>query len=79
MIVFISANCNVIISSRWTEFEIVKQNFHVEGNDAALDGGQLKEGVNVTLTCQTSRAYEYCTWKHNNKECTFEWKRVTNL
>ena len=29
------------------------------------------EGSNVNLTCQSSRAFEYCTWSHKDKECHF--------
>ena len=32
-------------------------------------------GDTVELKCVTSDWYEFCSWKHNNQVCKFEWKR----
>ena len=40
-----------------------------------INNDTLKEGDNVILKCVTSDWYEFCSWKHENKICKFEWKR----
>ena len=32
-------------------------------------------GENVIMKCVTSNWYEFCTWKHEERICKFEWKR----
>ena len=41
----------------------------------SIDNDTLKEGDTVILKCVTSDWYEFCSWKHENKICKFEWKR----
>jgi len=41
----------------------------------------LSPGSNLTLTCKADSAWEFCLWKHSNKEvgerdCLLEWKRA---
>ena len=59
----------------WTDFQIIKQTVSIHDKDL-LEPFKVAEGSNVNFTCQTSRAFEYCTWRHMDKECKFEWKRV---
>ena len=30
----------------------------------------------VSLTCQSDRSWEYCTWSRGNLTCQLEWKRA---
>ena len=39
----------------------------------------LKQGSSITLKCQGSESYEYCTWSHGPNKCKFEWKRHVTL
>ena len=56
-------------------FEITESSIYT--NDTKLNGKNLTyiPGETVKLKCVTSDWYEYCTWKHNNDFCKFEWKR----
>ena len=76
--VLVSLNKNNFVTSFWTDFEIVNQTVTVEGADmkSSRQADQVGVGDTMNLTCQASRAYEYCTWSHNGGECKFEWKRV---
>ena len=63
------------IRCSWTEFEIINQKISIDEKEIN-EPFKVEEGSNVNLTCQTSRAFEYCTWSHKDKECKFEWKQV---
>ena len=56
-------------------FEITESSIYTK--DKQLNGKNLTyiPGETVTFKCVTSDWYEYCTWKHNNEFCKFEWKR----
>ena len=47
----------------------------IESNVGSYNNDTLKVGDTVTLKCVASEWYEYCSWKHENQICTFEWKR----
>ena len=64
-----------VIRCSWTEFEIINQKISIDEKEISHPS-KLEVGSNVNLTCQTSRAFEYCTWSHKDKECKFEWKQV---
>ena len=64
-----------VIRCSWTEFEIIKQKISIDEKEISHPS-KVEVGSNVNLTCQTSRAFEYCTWSHKDKECKFEWKQV---
>ena len=66
---------NMWTKCSWTDFRIIKQTVAVHEKEI-VEPFQVAVGSNVNLTCQTSRAFEYCTWRHMDKECKFEWKRV---
>ena len=74
----VSLNKNNFVESFWTDFEIVNNTMTVKGGHmrSLREADQVGVGDTMNLTCQASRAYEYCTWSHNGDECKFEWKRV---
>ena len=59
----------------WTDFQITHKAISIY-EKYLVEPFEVLEGSNVNLTCQSSRAFEYCTWSHKDKECHFEWKRV---
>merc|ERR1712135_278344 len=65
------------IRCSWTEFEIINQKISIDEKEIN-EPFKVEEGSNVNLTCQTSRAFEYCTWSHKDKECKFEWKQFSS-
>ena len=64
-----------VIRCSWTEFKIINQKISIDEKEISHPS-KVEVGSNVNLTCQTSRAFEYCTWSHKDKECKFEWKQV---
>ena len=68
----------VVLSSVLTHshaFEITENSIY--SNDILIHGTQLEfnTGETVTLKCVASDWYEFCSWKHDNQVCKFEWKR----
>ena len=59
----------------WTDFQITNRAIDINGK-YLVEPFKVPEGSNANLTCKSSRAFEYCTWSHKDKECHFEWKRV---
>ena len=77
---FVSGNSNNFITSWGTDFRIIHQNVTVEKSIENLGAPtNLNKSVTVNLTCQSSRAFEYCTWMHMGKACKFEWKWVRSF
>ena len=76
ILVLINKNENNLTMCWWTDFLIVNQNISVEDNQGTSPANQVFVGSAVNMTCQSTRAYEYCTWRHHDKECKFEWIRV---
>merc|ERR1712150_8717 len=35
----------------------------------------VQVGGTVRLSCTSDSDYEYCIWRHKNRDCNFEWKR----
>ena len=76
-------NTIVVLSSVLTysgAFEITESSIYV--NDTEISGKQLifenyndNPGETVIFKCVTSDWYEFCSWKHDNQVCKFEWKR----
>ena len=69
-------NENNLVTSWWTDFVIMNQTMTVEEPTRTSQSNEAVVGDTINLACQATRAYEYCTWRHNGKECKFEWKRV---
>ena len=44
-------------------------------NTSIVPNNLVQVGSTVRLSCQTDAYYEYCTWSHKTRICTFEWKR----
>ena len=67
---------NIVLNNcTWTDFQITHRAIDIYGKYLA-EPFEVPEGSNVNLTCQSSRAFEYCTWSHKDKEGHFERKRV---
>jgi len=72
---FVWGNSNNFIASWWTDFRIIHQNVTVDDSKEFLEGPTgVNTSITANLTCQSSRAFEYCTWMHMGKTCKFEWK-----
>ena len=60
----------VVILSNVHSFKII-QNTVISN----LTNNTIEEGENVILKCVASNWYEFCSWKHDDNICKFEWKR----
>ena len=77
---FVWGNSNNFIASWWTDFRIIHQNVTVDDSKELLEGPTgVNTSITANLTCQSSRAFEYCTWMHMGKTCKFEWKWVRSF
>ena len=59
----------VVILSDVHSFQIIQSRINSNNNNT------IEEGENVILKCVASNWYEFCSWKHDDNICKFEWKR----
>ena len=65
----------ISIISNSLGFEITESEIYSKGSLIPEKQLTFVPGDAVKLTCVTSDWYEFCSWKHNNQICKFEWKR----
>ena len=65
----------VLIISYSLGFEITESEIYSNGSLIPEKQLSFIPGDTVELKCVTSDWYEFCSWKHENQICRFEWKR----
>ena len=65
----------ISIISNSLGFEITESEIYSNGSLTPEKQLTYIPGDTVKLKCVTSDWYEFCSWKHNNQVCKFEWKR----
>ena len=58
----------------------VRHNFNItNANNTNANITSFNESKGANLTCQSSKSFQFCTWKDNETECKFEWNRVIDI